>query len=192
MDNELLTKINIIVIIILVTLLISMALLFVFVNYKSNIVYIQEDKPVKMIDPVLEYDYNKLNNPLEYPNRRVSRDELPPAYFKHMIDFPTRGFPDNFTQFGILVRIDHHGEEEIRNDNSNKILRLFGRQQYPGSNRYDYYTMVQSGFDNIKIPIDSRKSELYDGDEVFVREIKNKYRVQLHDYDAPKYYPDLF
>ena len=68
---------------------------------------------------------------------------------------------------------------------------MFGRQQYPGSSRYDYYTSVSSGNDQIKIPISNKHRELYDGDEIVIGELGQKYRVQLHDFDEPKYYPDL-
>ncbi len=184
------------------------------------------------MDNLRSYDINKAFNPLEQPARRPSIDELPPIYFKRMIDEPTRGYPDNFTQFGILVKItDDNHDRYDRPDTSDKpnkankankpdkfskknrsnksdkstehfgsngsndqILRLFGRQEFPGSNRYEYYTMIPSGFDQIKIPINSRgrRDELYDGDIVFIREIGNSYKVQLYDYDQPKYYPDLF
>ena len=103
-----------------------------------------------------------------------------------MIDIPTRGYPDNFTQFGVLIK-----QGNPNKNHENKILRLFGRQEYPGTyTRYEYYTTITSGNDYIKIPID-RKKELYDDDVIYIKELDDNYKVQLHKYDQPKYYPDI-
>lgn len=141
---------------------------------------------VSAIDPVREYDYRKTFDPFENPARRIPRHELPPVHFKRIIDIPTRGYPDNFTQFGTLVK-----EGDPNKNEQNQILRLFGRQEYPGSNKYEYYTMINSGLDQIKVPVHTRKRELYDGDPIFVRELEGKYTVNLHRFDEPKYYPDI-
>lgn len=176
--------------------------------------------PGPYTDPVREYDYRKIYDPLEEPTRRVDRYQIPPAYFKRFIDIPSRGYPDNFSQVGILVRIhndhnrhghagnashtghsghsNHSGQEEMvvsnQNNSDNNILRLFSRQEYPGSwTRFEYYTALNSGFDSIKIPIDAKRNrELYDGDTVYIKELNQTYKVQLYNYDSPRYYPDLF
>lgn len=200
---------------------------------------------------ILNYDRSKLYDPLVEPTRRVDRYELPQYYFRNMIDFPTRGYPDNYNQLGILVNsinnnyydsestydddstydsINYRGKSKYRNTNKinikerkssrrsskrkskqdkyrkkyyrellsnnkktneNNILRLFGRQQYPGSNTWEYYVTVYSGLDAIKIPLYPNKKELYTDDYVFVPQLKSSYVVQLYDYDAPRYYPDI-
>ena len=143
--------------------------------------------PPPTLDIVREYDYSRSFDPLEEPTRRVPRHEIPPIHLKRTIDIPTRGYPDNFTQIGTLVKKGDPNKNE-----NNKILRLFGRQEYPGSNRYEYYTMVNSGHDAIKIPINTkRRYELFDGDIIRIKELKDKYEVNLHRFDAPKYYPDI-
>ena len=55
------------------------------------------------IDAIRDYDYSKLYDPLTEPTRRIPRYEIPPYHFKRLLDIPTRGYPDNFTQFGVLV-----------------------------------------------------------------------------------------
>ena len=146
--------------------------------------FITQPAVQSVVDPILEYDYDKAYHPLEEPRRRVPRHEMHRLGLKRLIDLPTRGYPDNFRQFGILIGDKKRGD--------NKILRLFGRQTYPGSNKYDYYTAVNTGNDQIKIPLKTKAhKELYDGDAVFVDEIEGKYTVKLHEYDYPRYYPDL-
>ena len=120
-------------------------------------------------------------DPLEDPTQRIPRHAIPPTHVKQFIDIPTQGYPDNYKQIGLLKNTD---SEE------NKIIRLFGRQEFPGSNRYEYYTMISSGNDLIKIPIDNKK-ELYDDDIVTIDMLGTDYTVNLHDFDAPKYYPNI-
>ena len=138
------------------------------------------------VDMIRQYDYRKAFDPLEEPTRRVPRHEIPPVYFKRNIDIPTRGYPDNFRQFGTLVK-----KGNLNNNEENKIIRLFGRQEYPGSRKHEYYTSVRSGLDNIKVPINNKKQELYDGDKVYIKELDDNYEVHLSKFDEPKYYPDI-
>ena len=142
-------------------------------------------KPTINHDPVREYDYKKSYDPLEDPTRRVERHFLPPVHVKNYIDIPTRGYPDNFHQVGTLI-------SESGSDVDNKVLRLFGRQEFPGSNKYEYYTAINSGHDQVKVPLDTtRGQELYDDDVVVISELGSNFIVKLHKYDAPKYYPNI-
>nr|QBK88624.1 MAG: hypothetical protein LCMiAC01_03020 [Mimivirus LCMiAC01] len=136
------------------------------------------------IDIIREYDYAKIDDILIEPTRRVARHEIPPIYINRYFDIPTRGYPDNFSQFGILVR-----QTNDKKDMTNNILRLFGRQIYPSAYVYEYYTMVNSGLNQIKIPLDTRQHELSDGDIIHIKELDTKYKVHLHNFEAPKYYP---
>jgi len=139
------------------------------------------------VDMIKEYDYGNLADPLKHPARRVPRHEMPPSYFRRMIDLPTSGYPDNFTQMGTLIK-----KGDPNTNQENKVLRLFGRQIYPGSYTYEYYSMVNSGLDKIKVPIATKgRKELYDGDTVFIKELDEKYDVRLYKFDEPKYYPDI-
>ncbi len=150
---------------------------------------------------VRQYDYNKIYNVLEQPARRVDRGQLPPQFVKRLIDYPSRGYPDSFTQLGTLKKLQHHHHRDVNSEHehehvdltntNNFIIRLFGRQEFPGSNRWEYYTMINNGLDQIKIPIYVKRQELYDGDEIFIKELEHKYVVSLYKYDEPKYYPDL-
>lgn len=131
------------------------------------------------LDPVKTYDYNKLNDPLEEPTKRVDRYLLGPIEYRRMFNYPVRGYPDNPRWMGILISEDN---------DPNKILKLFGRQRYPNSNQYEYYTMINMGFDQIKVHID-RKKELYNDDEVTVSELNKKYKVKLNKDDDSYYNP---
>jgi hypothetical protein len=132
------------------------------------------------VDPLKMYDYQKLVDPLEEPTKRVDRYLLGPLHLRHMFNHPVRGYPDNPHWLGLLISTD--------DDQTNKIIKLFGRQKYPGSAQYDYYATINMGFDQIKVKID-RKKELYDDDIVEIGEINKTYKVKLNKNDDFSYNP---
>jgi len=149
--------------------------------------------PPRIIDPIKDYDYHKLSDPLETPTTRVDRYLLGPIELRGMFNYPVRGYPDNPRWLGILVSDDDHskcadGKCSFEKDKDNKILKLFGRQKFPGSNQYDYYTMLNSGNDQIKVRLHHKK-ELYDDDHVHVSELGKKYKVKLNQNDDDYYNP---
>lgn len=161
---------------------------------------IKKTQPGIPIDPVREYDYDKIYDILTEPTRRVARYEIPDVYFKRMIDFPTRGYPDSYSQFGTLIKVGvRTSQPGVKLGTSgalydqNRIIRLFGRQKYPSANTYEYYTAIKSGLESIKIPlkIRPRRRELYQDDVIYIRELDAKYKVNLFRFDEPRYYPDL-
>lgn len=136
----------------------------------------------RIIDPVKLYDYQKLNDPLEDPTKRVNRYELGPLEYRRMFNFPTQGYPDNYRWMGILIADDN------TTDDKNKIIKLFGRQKIPRSNEYQYYTAINMGHDQVKIHLHQKK-ELYDHDTVHIRELGKTYHVQLNKDDDLTYNP---
>ena len=151
------------------------------------------DKPSKQItvvdnveisDPIKEMDYKRLEDPLSPPFRRLPRHAYP-GVIKNVINYPTRGYPDNFHYVGNLMR-----------QSDQKFIKLFGRQTYPGSNKYEYYgiTTDPNGMET-KIQIKSPKDdELMDQDEIDVEIFSNggKFKLYLNEYDQPRYNPFLY
>ena len=155
-------------------------------NESNNITIIEVDRtPTVISDPIKDYDRSKILDPIENPARRIERHHIPPTHVKQFLNIPTQGYPDNYRLMGVLTST---GEGE-----SNKILRLFGRQTFPGSNKYEYYTAINSGLDNIKVPLSvDHDKELYNGDKVNVDVLDGaEYSVKLHPLDHPRYYPDV-
>ena len=153
---------------------------------QQEIVKVVEKPIVPPRDLVSDYDHRKIISPLEDPVRRVPRHWIPPAHIKRQIDIPTRGYPDTFHQVGLLTR---QGDST---DKENKVLRLMGRETYPGSSKYEYFTRITDGNETINIPIENRHNkEYYDDDVIAVDTLGSDYKVKIFDYDAPKYYPDL-
>ena len=108
-------------------------------------------------------DRSVLNDPLVAPERRVA------------INIPTRGYPDNYQLLGLLTK-----------DNDEKILQLYGRPTFPGSNLWEYYFMTEhNGFVN-KVPLSYNK-EIYDKDIIYTP--FGPFKVLLYNYNTPRYIP---
>ncbi len=140
--------------------------------------------------PLFKYlenrDRSVLYDPLVAPERRIQSYQYPyPLIANNMINYPTRGLPDNYQQLGIVTR-----------KSDEKMLQLFGRQTFPRSTQWEYYVRSEKdGFVN-KIPIQTRnQKELEDGDEVEVpgmNEQNGKFIVKLYNYNTPRYNPYVF
>jgi hypothetical protein len=130
-------------------------------------------------DVFLKRDQAVLSNPLVAPFRRMARH----VYGKNQIrlNFPTRGYADNFQYIGNLIR-----------KSDEKLVKLFGRQTYPGSTQYEYYGMMSdNGGSQIKVQISNSK-ELYNGDIVNIPLLNNSsFIVQMHKLDQPRYNPNV-
>jgi hypothetical protein len=155
--------------------------------------------PQTVIDPVRQYDYQNLYDPLKDPKKRSPRDwygisspsnilgpvdlygfpyiqncskSMPNIFNVPPFNFPTRGNSDTFSWVGYLVDKKSPGNDD------NKILKLFGRQKYPRGYDYQYYTMIRNGGEEMKYDLNNKK-ELYNGDKVKVDILGRKYKVKL-------------
>lgn len=110
------------------------------------------------------------------------------------INIQTQRNVSEFSQIGILSKesvIPELGGEP-------KILPLMGRRIINGRNKYQYYTISNSGNVNTKLPI--RKEgrnciteygcdELYTGDIVFVEGYNDKFKVTVYENELFRYIP---
>lgn len=168
-------------------------------------------------DSVQVYDRSKLYDAQVNPNRRTNYYELPTATFKQNIDIATRGYPDTYILIGLLIsvpkklRLDKDTNKNKKNKKDKKekknkkdkhdielthekrvVLKLFSRQEYPYSRRYEYYALDDNYGNYIKYPIEVRGDEIYDGDVIPVIGYDTLFNVQLYKYDMPRYFPTIF
>jgi hypothetical protein len=149
-----------------------------------NVKIKQVDVPV-VSDPVTEYDYRTLADPLSEPRRRPPRYIMDNIVTSPHFNVPTRGYPDTYSKQGYLL------DETLQNSDSIKILNLFGRQKYPGSNNYDYYVIANMGGNEMKLPLEKQKRELYGGEMVTVPVINKEYKVVIDNQMDLSYNPFL-
>ena len=133
---------------------------------------------------IKRYDEKKIYDVLEEPSKRPSRSEIGDIGFRRYINIATQGYPDNYHLIGILM--NNEGFE-------NRILKLYGREKYPRSILWEYYTIISDGNDMIKIEINNKNNkELYTGDKIYIEELNKEYEVKMYSNDELKYNPNIY
>lgn len=128
-------------------------------------------------------DKDAVYNDFKPPEKRLPEYQYPEKYVKRGLNIPTRGLPDNYQALGALTR-----------KSDEKVLQLFGRQKYPGSNQWEYYVSGADtyGFPN-KMPISIKGDrEIEDKQKIQVPWLdkdKGDFEVNLFNYDVPRYNP---
>jgi len=157
---------------------------------EKRILLDKRDRNVINNDPELEKrilldkrDRDAINDDLKPPERRDQAYAYPDRYVKNLINIPSRGLPDNYQALGAVVR-----------KTDEKVLQLFGRQKYPGSNQWEYYVTGADtyGFPN-KMPIKIRGDrEIENNIKItidWLDKSKGDFEVHLYDYNVPRYNP---
>jgi len=137
----------------------------------------------------------RIINPLLPPERSYTNTYGIP------INIPSRGPFQTYQQVGILSKDEIANPDKIPgNNNDSNILPLFGRPTYIGSNKWNYYT-TSDKFQSVKLPIniDGRKctddlgcDELRDGDMVTIPSYNGRFKVEIYDFDKPRYIPFVY
>jgi len=124
-------------------------------------------------DPLYERDVQVALNPFAPPTQRISRLSISNPEVYRYFNHPTQGYPDNYQLLGHLHR-----------SSDNKIVKLFGRRKYRGSDQYDYYGTTVLDDQSIKVDVDvPRDSKLYDGDTVTIDLLGNSETFTFHEFE---------
>jgi hypothetical protein len=126
------------------------------------------------------------------PPLKTDGEFLPPSRVLYESQIPinieTRGLPLGYTQLGILTR----------DNNDNMILPLMGRRLMSGRDKWQYYTISNTGSLNTKLPIKIKGKNciseygcdpLYSGDTVFVEGYKDVFSATVYDNSLFSYIP---
>ena len=142
--------------------------------------------------------FNKrLSDPLEAPERTT------PLFFKRIdinkqtnlgipINVATRGAAVQYQQVGVLI------QNGVSGDNK-KILPLYGKPTYSGSQNWNYYTSTD-GYHSMKVAVTNNNksctqeygcSEIYDGDLINIEGYDSQFKASIYELDKPKYIPHI-
>ena len=119
----------------------------------------------------------------EKPTVRSGIRPHPRMFLRRPINIRTRGVED-YRQLGIL------------SGKNGKVLPLYGRRTYIGSNRWNYFTQANDHL-ALKIPLSSNNrdcdshtgcDELYDNDNLNLPMYNDNFSVKLYD-NTPRYIP---
>jgi hypothetical protein len=104
-------------------------------------------------------------------------------YYSRRINIRTRGEPDEYQAMGVLKK-----------EGTDDVVPLIGRQTYPGSNQWNYFTMTDSHL-KTEIPIKKERNctdtmgctEIQTDDTVNF--LGNNYSVDMYPYNDLRYIP---
>jgi len=166
---------------------------------KNNEIIVIKDKMVEKDNYInnlmTENKVFKLENSIASSNmynRRISDPLMPPLRTpEHTtpINIPTRGYNPQYQQIGVLF-----------GDVGGKTLPLYGKPSYPGSRKWLYYTGSDQ-YNSVKLNVKQNNkncssehgcNEIYDGDTVSVDPYGTDFKVNIYEYDKPRYIPHLF
>ena len=131
---------------------------------------------------VRDRDYQRIVNPLLPPERSNHTERGIP------INVPSRGESGNYQQVGVLIN---------KNSAENKVLPLYGKQTYPGSRNWLYYTS-SDGYQSVKLPVANRNKdctddqgchEITNGDHIEVPAYDQSFKANIYKFDKPRYIP---
>lgn len=115
------------------------------------------------------------------------------------INMQTRGYSPDFSQIGLLTR-ERADRTEDTSFRDPMILPLFGRRVMNGRDKYQYYTMSNTGAVNTKLPVKVRGrncvseygcDELTNQDTVYVEGYNNVFRASIYENGTFSYIPYL-
>lgn len=136
--------------------------------------------------------HERVINPLLPPERSMENSYGIP------INVPTRGEGGSFQQIGALYKEVIQDEDmQPGNNTDSVVLALFGKQTYPRSQHWTYYTSSNSNH-QVKMPLSNKGRkcdsqygcvEIMNDDLITVPGYNGVFRTVIYDYDAPKYIP---
>lgn len=118
------------------------------------------------------------------------------------INIETRGTSMEYSQIGILTQSSNHKNKNSDNDNHSGplILPLMGRQNMTGRDKWQYYTLSNTGFINSKLPVRVNGKSctgeygcdtIMNGDSVYVEGYDSTFRATVYDISSFRYLPYL-
>ena len=159
-----------------------------------------------------QQNQHNMNNPMNWfhykdlkAQERMVNPLLPPERsFENSygipINIPSRGYAGGFQQIGALYKETVESEDMKPGNNTDSVqLALFGKETYPNSRKWTYYT-TSDKHNAVKMPLSHNGQKCdnrYGCDEIMNDELitipgyNGHFRVVIYDYDAPKYIPYL-
>ena len=179
-----------------IIIIIAIAYLF-YIIYTNNTVIISQPSYRTFSLEINQSDCNsKFNNlcnpPLkenEYVNNMI---DVKQNYSNSVpINIETRGPKSNYQQVGILT-MDKNGD--------NLILPLMGRISNNSRDKWNFYTVSNTGHLNSKLPISHNGKgctgeygcdDIYNGDDVYVEGYNGQFKVTKYENDTLRYLPSI-
>ena len=193
--------------VLLILLIIVLVLYYININ-KSKLEldkHLFNDKMSEL--DTLKEKINNTDNKLNILNKTSFQNNLEQERLYNPLLAPERSFPYSLNKLGVPINIKTRGEVhnyqqvgalyQEGDDNAKKIFPLYGKQTYPGSRRWLYYT-GNDNYSSVKLPIDNKGrscqdqngcDELQNDEHIDVVGYNNKFKVNIYNLDKPRYIP---
>jgi hypothetical protein len=169
--------------------------LFIFVTFYYLMYLVNSQKKEVTQRTIVNTGQPEQHEEPEQPEREYR------GYSRGMdINVKTRA-QDSYQQVGVLYKTSSVNTSSSINTPGNNtdtsVLPLFGRRVYKGSNMWNYYTST-SDHSIVKLALhingenctkERGCSELTNGSSVNVDALNGTYKVEIYEYDAPRYIP---
>ena len=154
-------------------------------NTKNINIETNNNSPQIPFNPIIEYDRKKLYDPLIDPSQRYVASQVPTPQIASITNIATQNIYDSYHRIGLLIA---ENGDNVSILPENQVLELFSRMLYQYF--YQYYTSITMGQKIIKVSINRDSGqEYYNGDIIYIPELKTKYRVQIDKRDQIYYNP---
>ncbi len=152
---------------------------------------------IDRIDKEIYYDNNNIDNinNLNDVNDIIINDDVRRRIRNNIQSTPTHDIAVKkiIDKNKITVKVPYNVEPFGTHNSSygNNVLELMGMKLY--QNSYKYFTSFSEGNKIIKIMVNTKNNkELYDGDTIYIPELKQNYRVTIDQIDNVMYNPYFF
>tara|TARA_B110000967_G_scaffold209836_2_gene267997 strand:+ start:6387 stop:6980 length:594 start_codon:yes stop_codon:yes gene_type:complete len=179
-----------------ILLIISIVITYHFYYYK---VQNNDNTPTVIINPSsnssdlgsIRINKDAINDPYQPPLKNTLSQHFNQNNGGVPVNMQTRGTDSNYEQVGILTRT---------NTPDNLILPLMGRLTMTGRDKWQYYTISNSGNLNTKLPVSlngkSCTSEygcdnIYNGDSVYVEGYNDSFDATIYENNPFRYIPNI-
>lgn len=125
--------------------------------------------PQQHTNPLRDYDYRTLLDPLVPPYKRDDYMTQHPG----ILPISTRGSIGVFKKIGLLI------DDHAANSDPYKFMILMGRLKYQGSNYYDYYVTENKPDSALKFDFPDIHKEFTSGDSLHISELGKTYTVKI-------------
>jgi hypothetical protein len=174
-------------------------ILYTISNNNKNVILFPQQLQLPSLGKTESTCNDKFNNICNPPLKKNEYiNEMVDTKKKHTndlvpINIQTRGTNSEYQQVGILTQ-NKPGTKD------NLILPLMGRRNLTGRDKWQYYSMSNTGHMNSKLPISingkSCTSEygcdpIYNGDMIYVEGYNDLFKVTKYENDTLRYLPSI-
>lgn len=175
-------------------LIIFLVVVVIFYINKNNSRFAELNNNLNKNKDILE---NKISTLINIEAPEIIDTKLIPPLRKPSLDIPKKGIPINIRTRGEPTQYQQVGVLTDGSGSNPKLLPLYGRETYPNSNIWNYYTS-SDGFQSVKLSVLKNSKncqehygckEITDGENVSIRGYNSSFKANVYKLETNRYIP---